>query len=108
MGLEEYEELREDDRRFMMLWNIQCRRRRVLVDVQMPVACECFALDQANELNARPGVKRAFMMHMLTLQDHGFVDAPCIDHCLLLLDRQARMGKDGESAKGKDAVMTAS
>lgn len=107
-GLEEYEELREDDRRFMMLWNIQCRRRRVLVDVQMPVACECFALDQAKELNARPGVKRAFMMHMLTLQDHGFVDAPCIDHCLLLLDRQARMGKDGESAKGKDAVMTAS
>ena len=82
-----YNDMRDDDRRFMVLWNLQCRRRRVLVDVQCPVACEAFAMDRAAELRASPGLLRAFLMHLLTLQEHGLVDGPCIDACLLLLER---------------------
>eukprot|EP00633_Aureoumbra_lagunensis_P007378 CAMPEP_0197324026 /NCGR_PEP_ID=MMETSP0891-20130614/70865_1 /TAXON_ID=44058 ORGANISM="Aureoumbra lagunensis, Strain CCMP1510" /NCGR_SAMPLE_ID=MMETSP0891 /ASSEMBLY_ACC=CAM_ASM_000534 /LENGTH=427 /DNA_ID=CAMNT_0042816775 /DNA_START=989 /DNA_END=2272 /DNA_ORIENTATION=- len=81
--LEEFEDVTDDEKSFMKLWNRFVHAHPISADRRVPVANLAFAIENAKAL---VDLRHCFLLHLFHLYDNSLVNAEHIAACLAVVD----------------------
>ncbi|PNT63119.1 hypothetical protein BRADI_4g11608v3 [Brachypodium distachyon] len=92
--LDDFSDVRKDEKRIMHMWNSFVRRQRVVADRHVPWACEAFSRHHAQELVDDPDLRWCWRLLMIELWKHGLLNGRTMDSCNVFLDNFKKESTD--------------
>ena len=83
--LDTYNDISEEEKELMLLWNSFVERNRIYADSYVRYACKQFTQVNREWLAKTPERRRCFLLHLLNLSDFALVDGETISCCLRLV-----------------------
>lgn len=83
--LDEFEDVSDDEKRFLKLWNNFIRSCTLISDASIPSRCMHFVQKYANEMH-QLGLRNELLLHLTNFWDYGLISPGHVETCLKLFD----------------------
>ena len=83
--LDTYNDILDEEKELMLLWNSFVQRNRIYADSFVRYACKQFTQVNCEWLAKTPERRRCFLLHLLNLSDFALVDGETISGCLRMV-----------------------